>query len=95
MGRLNWYDEIIGRYSKLQGWFPSSTQKFTFRNMSQKLSIMDIFRSALIPQQKESLITRIFPTYVSRTEHMHNPCEMQVSIFFPHANLLTSHNFNI
>lgn len=28
-------------------------------------------------------------------KQMHELCEMQVPIFFPNANLLTSHNSNI
>lgn len=47
------YVKIVGRYSKLQGRFPSSTQKFTFRNVSWKWNTMDTSRSVL-PLQKES-----------------------------------------
>lgn len=88
------YVKIVGRYCKLQGWFPSSAQKFTFRNISWKWNTTDT-RKSVLPLQKEPPITRIFPIYFSITEHIHDLCEMQLAEFFSSANPWNSHNFNI
>lgn len=84
----------LGSLNYRTNFLPQLRNSFTFTNISWKWNIMAISTRVLIPQQKESLITRMSSTYWSATEYMHYLCTMQYLFFFSNANDQFTHNFS-